>query len=91
MGYNDSLDKYMKKRQNEFRKDYLQLIMESRRLSKKERLNRLLDLREKYMDLIIFKHVNKKPEPKYLKLVRIDKDLKVRTYYKRNKNYKKIS
>lgn len=35
MGYNDSLDKYMKKRQNEFRKDYLQLIMESRRLSKK--------------------------------------------------------
>lgn len=91
MGYNDSLDKYMKKRQNEFRKDYLQLIMESRRLSKKERLNRLLDLREKYMDLIIFKHVNKKPEPKYLKLVRIDKDLKVRTYYKRNKNYKKRS
>ena len=91
MGYNDSLDKYMKKRQNEFRKDYLQLIMESRRLSKKKRLNRLLDLREKYMDLIIFKHVNKKPEPKYLKLVRIDKDLKVRTYYKRNKNYKKRS
>ena len=91
MGYNDSLDKYMKKRQNEFRKYYLQLIMESRRLSKKERLNRLLDLREKYMDLIIFKHVNKKPEPKYLKLVRIDKDLKVRTYYKRNKNYKKRS
>lgn len=43
------------------------------------------------MDLIIFKHVNKKPEPKYLKLVRIDKDLKVRTYYKRNKNYKKRS
>ena len=91
MGYNDSLDKYMKKRQNEFRKDYLKVIMESRRLSKKERLNRLHELREKYMDLIILKHVNKKPEPKYLKLVRIDKDLKVRTYYKRNKNYKKRS
>ena len=91
MGYNDSLVEYMKKRQNEFRKDYLQLIMESRRLSKKERLNRLHELREKYMDLIIFKHVNKKPEPKYLKLVRIDKDLKVRTYYKKNKNYKKRS
>ena len=91
MDYNDSLDEYMEKRQNEFRKDYLQLIMESRRLSKKERLNRLLDLREKYMDLIILKHVNKKPEPKYLKLVRIDKDLKVRTYYKKNKNYKKRS
>lgn len=91
MGYNDSLDKYMKKRQNEFRKDYLQLIMESRRLSKKERLNRLLDLREKYMDLIILKHVNKKPEPKVLKKVQIDKDLKVRTHYKKNKNYKKRS
>lgn len=91
MDYNDSLDEYMKKRQNEFRKDYLQLIMESRRLSKKERLNRLLDLREKYMDLIILKHVNKKPEPKVLKKVRIDKDLKVRTHYKRNKNYKKRS
>lgn len=91
MGYNDSLDEYMKKRQNEFRKDYLQFKIDSRRLSNKERLNRLHELREKYMDLIMYNHFNKKTEPKYLKKVRIDKDLKVRTYYKRNKNYKKRS
>ena len=91
MGYNDSLDEYMKKRQNEFRKDYLQFKIDSRRLSNKERLNRFHDLRERYMDLIILKHVNKKPEPKVLKKVQIDENLKVRTYYKKNKNYKKRS
>lgn len=79
MGYNDSLDKYMKKRQNEFRKDYLQLIMDSRMLSKKERLNRFHELREKYMDLIIFEQLNRKPKNgkskrKVRRKVRFDRD-----------------
>ena len=91
MDYNDSLDEYMKKRQNEFRKDYLQFKIDSRRLSEEERLNRFHDLREKYIDLLLFKYINKKTEPKVLKKVQIDKDLKVRTYYKKNKNYKKRS
>ncbi len=83
MSYNDSLDEYMKKRQNEFRKDYLQFKIDSRRLSNKERLNRFHELREKYIDLILFKHINKKTEPKVLKKVQIDENLKVRTYYKK--------
>ena len=76
MGYND----YMKKRQNEFRNDYYKLLMDSRMLSKKERLSRLHELREKYMDLIIFEQSNRKlkngkSKRKVRRKVRFDRDL----------------
>ncbi len=72
MNYNRELDKYMKQREIEFKNEIQQILL--RYYSKSVREQKITELREKYMDLIIFKKANKESKPKVQKKIKITKN-----------------